>query len=159
MRTGNTSGMRWLWLSVLVLGLDQWTKSLAGAQLPYGVAQPFLPGFNFTLVHNTGAAFSLLRDAGGWQRGFFIVLGLVISAVLLAWLWRLPRERRWLPAALALVLGGAAGNLVDRIALGHVVDFVDLYVGSRHWPAFNVADSAISIGVLMLLWDSLRGRP
>ena len=147
--------MRWLWLSFLVVGLDQWSKSLASAHLNYGIPQPVLPGFNLTLVHNTGAAFSLLRDAGGWQRVFFIVLALAISTVLVIWLRRLPPGQRWLPATLALILGGALGNLWDRMWLGYVVDFLDMYVGQWHWPAFNLADSAITIGAVMLIVDAL----
>lgn len=147
--------MRWIWLSLFVVGLDQWTKYLAGAHLNFGIPQPILPGFNLTLVHNTGAAFSLLRDAGGWQRMFFIALALAISAVLILWLRRIPRAQRWLPVALALILGGAVGNLWDRIFLGHVVDFLDVYLDRWHWPAFNIADSAISAGAVMLLVDAL----
>jgi signal peptidase II len=114
-----------------------------------------IPGLNLTLVHNTGAAFSLLRDAGGWQRIFFITLALIISAVLLNWLRRIPPGQRWLPVTLALILGGAAGNLWDRIFLGYVVDFLDVYVGQWHWPAFNLADSSISVGAVMLAIDAL----
>lgn len=147
--------MRWLWLSLFVVGLDQWTKSLASLHLSYAVAQPILPGFNLTLLHNTGAAFSLLQNAGGWQRIFFIVLAVAISAVLLVWLWRIPPGQRWMPATLALILGGALGNLWDRIWLGYVVDFLDVYLGQLHWPAFNVADSAICVGAAMLIIDAL----
>jgi len=147
--------MRWLWLSLFVIGLDQWTKSLASAHLQFGIPHPVLPGLNLTLVHNTGAAFSLLSDAGGWQRIIFICLALTISVVLVAWLRRIPPGQRWLPVTLALILGGAVGNLWDRVLLGYVVDFIDVYVANRHWPAFNVADSAISTGAVMLLIDAL----
>lgn len=147
--------MRWIWLSVFVVGLDQWTKSLASAHLDYGIPHPLLPGFNLLLVHNTGAAFSLLRNAGGWQRVFFILLALAISAALVVWLRRIAPGQRWLPVALALILGGAAGNLWDRIFLGYVVDFLDVFAGQWHWPAFNVADSAISAGAIMLVVDAL----
>lgn len=146
--------MRWWWLSLMVVGLDRWTKQLATTQLDYGVPVAVMPGFNFTLVHNTGAAFSLLHDAGGWQRVLFILLALIISVVLAIWLVRLPRDQRWLPVALALILGGALGNLWDRALLGYVVDFIDWYWRDHHWPAFNVADSAISVGAVMLAVDA-----
>ncbi len=144
-------------LALLVLALDQATKLWAATALDYGVPVALLPFFNMTLVHNPGAAFSFLADAGGWQRIFFIVLSTGVSLVLAAWIWRLPHTMRLLGIALALVLGGALGNLVDRIAYGHVIDFIDLYAGGWHWPAFNVADSAISCGVVLLLIDGLFG--
>ncbi len=146
--------MHWLWLSVTVFLLDQWTKHLAGTLLQYGAPVPVFPGFNLTLVHNTGAAFSLLHDAGGWQRAFFILLAAGISVFLVLWLVRLPRGKHWLAAALALILGGAVGNLCDRLLLGHVVDFIDVYWRSWHWPAFNIADSAIFVGAVMLAIDA-----
>ncbi|MDX1594773.1 MAG: signal peptidase II, partial [Gammaproteobacteria bacterium] len=118
-----------LGLALLVLALDQATKLWAAAALDYGVPVAVLPFFNLTLVHNTGAAFSFLADAGGWQRAFFIVLSSVVSVVLIAWLRRLPPASRLLGVALALVLGGAVGNLVDRVAYGYVIDFVDLHAG------------------------------
>lgn len=149
-----------LGLALLLLALDQATKLWAAGALDYGMPVAVLPFFNLTLVHNPGAAFSFLADAGGWQRIFFIVLSGVVSAVLVAWLWRLPREARLLGVALALVLGGAVGNLVDRVAYGYVIDFLDFHAGGWHWPAFNVADSAISCGVVLLLVDGLfGGRP
>ncbi|OGT79107.1 MAG: signal peptidase II [Gammaproteobacteria bacterium RIFCSPLOWO2_02_FULL_61_13] len=151
--------MRWLWLSLFLVGVDQWTKSLATAHLDYGVPQALVPGLNLTLVHNTGAAFSLLRDAGGWQRIFFISLALTIGVVLIIWLRRIPPGQRWLPVTLALILGGAVGNLCDRILLGHVVDFLDVYVGHWHWPAFNIADASISVGAVMLVVDALWLEP
>ena len=144
-------------LALLVLALDQATKLWASAALDYGVPVAVLPFFNLILVYNTGAAFSFLADAGGWQRIFFIVLSTGVSAVLAVWIWRLPSTMRLLGVALALVLGGALGNLVDRIAYGHVIDFIDLYAGGWHWPAFNIADSAITCGVVLLLADGLFG--
>lgn len=151
--------MRWLWLSLAVIVLDQWTKHLAVTVLQYGVPVPLMPGFNLTLVHNTGAAFSLLRDAGGWQRPFFIIIATAISVFLVLWLRRLPRNQHWLAAALALVLGGAVGNLWDRAAHGYVVDFVDWYWRTWHWPAFNIADSAIFVGAIMLIVDAVWLEP
>ena len=117
------------------------------------------PHLNFTLTYNTGAAFSFLRDAGGWQRWFFSALALGVAVFVVVWLKRLPAPARWLPCALALVLGGAVGNLIDRLLRkdGAVVDFIDVYYQSWHFPAFNVADSAISVGAVMLLVSALRG--
>ena len=147
-----------LGLAVAVLVLDQSTKLWASAALDYGVPLALLPLFNLTLVHNPGAAFSFLADAGGWQRIFFIALSSVVSLVLALWIWKLPRGVRLLAVALGLVLGGALGNLVDRVVHGYVIDFIDLHAGGWHWPAFNVADSAISVGVVLLLVDGLFGR-
>ncbi len=145
--------LRWLVLIVLILAADQATKLWVLAALqPYEVI-PVLPSLNLTLVFNEGAAFSFLADAGGWQRWFFVALALVVSGVLLVWLWRLKPEDRLTAAGLSLVAGGAIGNLIDRIAYGHVVDFVDVYWRAWHWPAFNVADSAITVGVGLLLLE------
>lgn len=147
---------RWLWLSVLVVVLDQGTKWLAETNLEAYRPLPMLPFFNLTLMYNEGAAFSFLADAGGWQRWFFSAFGLIMSAILFIWLLRLrPGERR-LAAAIALILGGAVGNLIDRLMTGRVVDFLDLHVGRWHWPAFNIADIAITLGVVLMLVASLR---
>jgi signal peptidase II len=148
--------LKWLWVSALVIVLDQLTKLWAGASLNYAEPVAILPSFNVTLLHNTGAAFSFLSQAGGWQRWFFAVIAVVISAVLLVWLKRLKPEQRWLAVALTLVLGGALGNVWDRITLGYVIDFIDVYYQSWHWPAFNIADSAIFVGAVMLIIDSFR---
>jgi signal peptidase II len=146
--------LRWVVLIVLILAADQATKLWVLAALqPYEVI-PVLPSLNLTLVFNEGAAFSFLADAGGWQRWFFVALALVVSVVLLVWLWRLKPEDRLTAAGLSLVAGGAIGNLIDRIAYGHVVDFVDVYWRAWHWPAFNVADSAITVGVGLLLLEA-----
>lgn len=146
----------WLWLSALVIVLDLGTKYLASSNLDYGMPVPVLPFFNLTLLHNTGAAFSFLADQGGWQRWFFAVLAVGVSIMLIAWLYRLPRSDRWLPIALALVLGGALGNLYDRLVLGYVVDFIHVYYGNYHFPAFNIADCAISVGAVMIALDMFR---
>ncbi|MDD3609614.1 MAG: signal peptidase II [Halothiobacillaceae bacterium] len=148
--------LRWLWLAVFVLILDQISKWAATAWLSYAEPVPVMPLLNMTLLHNTGAAFSFLASAGGWQRWFFTLIALAISIALVIWLWRLPARERLTGAALALVLGGALGNLIDRVLYGYVVDFIDVYYGSWHWPAFNIADSAITVGVALLLWTSLR---
>ena len=142
---------------MLIIVLDQVTKSVAVQWLTLNQAYPVFPGFNLTLVHNPGAAFSFLRDAGGWQRYFFIVLTTVISVVLLVWLARLPPGRALLAGALALVLGGAAGNLWDRLQYGYVIDFIQVYYDKWHWPVFNIADSAITVGAALLILDALKG--
>lgn len=157
MPEASRSNLGWLWLTLVVVVLDQAGKHLAVQWLAYGQPRPVFPGFNLRLVHNTGAAFSFLQDAGGWQRYFFIVLTLVIGAVLLAWLARLPQRRPWLACALALVLAGAAGNLWDRLQLGYVVDFIELYYDKWSWPVFNLADSAITVGAIMLIIDAFKG--
>lgn len=150
--------LRWLWLSVAVIALDQITKNIAVSMLlPYSPVA-LLPGLNFMLAYNTGAAFSFLAEAGGWQRWFFVVLALAVSVFIVLWIKRLTGAERWVAAGLALVLGGALGNVWDRIVYGHVVDFIDVYYDQWHWPAFNVADSAITIGVALLLIDGLRRR-
>lgn len=143
------------WLSGSVIALDQVTKFLAETLLVFQQPVPVLPWFNLLLTYNTGAAFSFLADAGGWQRWFFLGLGLLVSLGLIVWLRRLrPAEKR-LAAALALILGGAIGNLIDRAWLGQVIDFIQLYYQRWYWPAFNIADSAITVGAVLLVLDSL----
>ncbi|MBY6203604.1 signal peptidase II [Halomonas denitrificans] len=152
----------WLLLAVLIAVLDLWTKALATANLELYRPVEITGWLNLTLAHNTGAAFSFLADGDGWQRIFFIVVASGISLFLLVWLWRIPLQGRALPAALMLLLGGAIGNLVDRVRLGYVVDFIDVHYGGWHWPAFNIADSAIVIGIALMLIESLlppRGTP
>lgn len=158
MLRGTNRRLYWLWLSLLVIVVDQLTKLWASSDLIYGRPVPLMPSLNLTLMHNTGAAFSFLNEAGGWQRWLFALIALVVSTVLILWLRRLTSAQRWLAGALALVLGGAIGNLIDRLYLGYVIDFVDAYYDKWHWPAFNVADSAIFVGVVMLIIDSLRGE-
>ena len=146
----------WYLLALLVIALDQWTKLLALRVLDYGVPQEVTGFFNLTLLYNRGAAFSFLSDAGGWQHWLFSGLAVVISLVLVVWLYRQPRKARLEPLALALVLGGALGNLLDRLRLGHVVDFIQLHYRDFYWPAFNIADSAITLGAGLLLQGMLR---
>jgi len=148
---------RWLWLSAVVVLLDQLTKWVASTSLAMHEPVSIAPSLNLTLTHNAGAAFSFLSQAGGWQRWFFAVIAIGASIAIVFWLRRVPPGRWWVCAALALVLGGALGNLGDRLVLGYVIDFVDLYYGRWHWPAFNLADSAITVGVAVLLWDALWG--
>ena len=149
---------RWLWVSAVVLALDLATKAWVTHAFQLGETLVLTPFFNLVLVHNTGAAFSFLAGAGGWQRWFFVAVTIAVAAVLVTMLKR-HHANRLLATAVALVLGGAAGNLWDRAFLGHVVDFVQVHGGGYYFPAFNVADSAITIGVILLLWDSFRGEP
>ena len=147
----------WMWLGVTaaVIALDWVTKQRVTEALDLYRPVEVFPFLNIMLAHNYGAAFSFLNEAGGWQRWFFVTLASVVSLVLLVWLLRLPR-REWVTGlGLALVLGGAIGNLIDRIRLGYVVDFIDVHFGGWHYPAFNVADSAITCGVILLLIDAL----
>ena len=142
---------RWLLLSVVVIALDLWTKGIALANLRLHDPVPVIDGWlNWTLTRNYGAAFSFLSDAGGWQRWFFSALALGVSGMLAVWLTRIPRNdwRQALP--FALIIGGALGNLVDRVRFGYVVDFIDAYWDTHHWPAFNIADSAIVGGAIGL---------
>ena len=153
----------WAWLGVtaLVIALDWLTKQRVSEALELYRPVEVFSWLNITLAHNYGAAFSFLSDAGGWQRWFFITLAMVVSVVLLVWLLRLPRQEWRTGLGLALVLGGAIGNLVDRVTLGYVVDFIDVHYGGWHYPAFNVADSSITCGVILLLLDALifnRGK-
>lgn len=147
--------LAWLGLAAVIVLLDLWTKHLASANLELYRPVPVTGWLNMTLAHNTGAAFSFLADGDGWQRTFFIVVASAISVFLVIWLWRLPLQARALPAALSLLLGGAIGNLVDRIQLGYVVDFIDVHYAGWHWPAFNLADSAIVIGIGLMMIESL----
>jgi signal peptidase II len=146
---------RWLAVSLVVIIVDQISKFVANAQLVYAEPLPVLPSFNLTLLYNRGAAFSFLSDAGGWQRWFFVVVSVVAVVFLTYWLRKLKSGQWILALALSLVIGGAVGNLVDRLWLGHVVDFIQLYYKSFYWPAFNVADSAITVGAVLLVWDGL----
>jgi signal peptidase II len=150
--------LKWLNLSALVIVLDQLTKWLMVNWLELHQTVEVLPFFNFTLAHNYGAAFSFLASAGGWQRWFFVALAVIISIALTVWLKRLPTNARLEAASLALILGGAIGNVIDRLIYGYVIDFLDVFYGSYHWPAFNIADSAICIGAVLLILDSFRNK-
>jgi signal peptidase II len=149
---------RWLGVALAVIVFDHFTKFWVTATLEYQEAIPVLPFFTLVRVHNSGAAFSLLADAGGWQRWFFIAVGIVATVIIVRLLKHHAGQAR-MAFALALLLGGALGNVIDRVVLGHVVDFLYFHYRSFAWPAFNVADSAISIGAALLIWDSLRGKP
>ncbi len=143
----------WLALAALIVLADVWTKGIASASLTLYKPLELTPWLNLTLAHNYGAAFSFLSDAGGWQRWFFTLLASLVTLVLIVWLFRLPAKDSLTAAALSLVIGGAIGNLVDRVNQGYVVDFIDVFYRDYHWPAFNLADSAITCGVILLLID------
>ncbi len=146
--------LKCLWLSLIVLVLDQWSKIAVDSAMYLYQSIAIAPYFNLTYVRNTGAAFSFLSEAGGWQRWFFSAMAIAICAVLIVWLYRLKKNETLLAIALSLVLGGALGNLIDRLAYGYVIDFVDVYYQNWHWPVFNVADMAISLGVFLMLLES-----
>ncbi len=145
-------------LAAVIVILDQVTKLWAVSALELYRSVEILPFFNLTLLHNTGAAFSFLADAGGWQRWFFVGLTVIIATGVAIWLARLPVHERFTRASLTLILGGAIGNLIDRIRLGYVIDFLDFHAAGWHWPAFNVADAAISCGAVLLIVFGLLGR-
>jgi signal peptidase II len=153
MMTEQRSAIIWLWLAALIFILDIATKQIAEAFLNYGDPVYLLPILDFTLLYNKGAAFSFLANEGGWQRWFFTVISLVVSVVLIVWLKKLPRTQLWLPIALALILGGALGNLFDRVMFGHVIDFISVHWDRAYFPAFNIADSAITVGAIMMAID------
>lgn len=146
--------LRWLGLSGLLVALDQWTKLLVERSFELHETRTLLPVFDLVRAHNRGAAFSFLHDAGGWQRWLFSALAAGISVALVIWLKRLPRQVTLLPVALACILGGAVGNLIDRLRLGYVIDFIQVHWQQHYFPAFNVADSAITIGAVLLLLDA-----
>ncbi|MBU3825329.1 MAG: signal peptidase II [Candidatus Oceanisphaera merdipullorum] len=151
------SGLRWWWLAIVAILLDQVSKWFTVTYLDFGYpGVEITPFFNLVHVYNPGAAFSFLADQGGWQRWFFAGLATAVTLLLSVWMAKMPKTARWLPAAYALVIGGAIGNVIDRIMLGHVVDFLDFHVNNWHWPAFNLADSFIFIGAAMIIIDSLK---
>jgi signal peptidase II len=152
-------------LALVVISLDQYTKLLALQHLHFAEPVAVASYLNWTLLYNTGAAFSFLSNASGWQQWLFGGLAVAVSVFIIVYIWRLPTQARLLSMALSLVLGGALGNVYDRITLGYVVDFIDVYLNSCgslvrwfpvcHWPSFNVADSAITVGAILLLLDSI----
>ena len=146
--------LKWLGLSLLAVILDQASKLAIAGSMQLYQSIPIMPFFNLTYIRNTGAAFSFLNEAGGWQRWFFAGLAVVISAVMVVWLARLKQHETLLAVALSLVLGGAIGNLIDRLAYGYVIDFLDFYYQTWHFPVFNIADSAITLGVMLMLAES-----
>ncbi len=152
------SKLKWLWLAALAIGFDQASKLAIDKSFQLYESINVMPFFNLTYVHNTGAAFSFLSEAGGWQRWFFAALAIIMSTIMTIWLTRLKENETLLAVALSLILGGAIGNLIDRLFYGYVIDFLDVYYGTYHWPAFNIADSAITIGVALMLVESFKSQ-
>lgn len=145
-----------LWVAGGVLLLDQITKVLSTRYLSFSTSLSIIPGLDLTLSHNTGAAFSFLANASGWQRGFFITLAAVVSLIIIVWLMKLQKTQKMEGIGLSLILGGALGNLWDRLAHGYVIDFILLYYKEWTWPVFNIADTAICIGVVFLIFSIFR---
>lgn len=178
----NAFMFKWLWVSAAVLVLDQWSKSFMVSWLSLHQQKAVYPdptlvaemamqnqfpsyGFNFTMAHNTGAAFSFLADAGGWQHWFFLTLAVGVSVFLLFWLKDLTRDKKLEAFSLVMIIGGAIGNVIDRFNYGYVIDFIQFYadflkpiLGSPYFPAFNLADSAIFLGAILLIVDSFRSK-
>jgi signal peptidase II len=152
------TGWRWWWLVLLVLVADQLSKVWVIQNFSLGESVSLLPVFNFTYARNYGAAFSFLGDAGGWQRWLFTVIAVSVSIVLAVWLSRLAKTQLKLSLALSLIISGAIGNLIDRSLYGYVVDFLHVFYQSWHYPIFNIADCAISIGAVLLIWDSFSSE-
>jgi signal peptidase II len=142
------------WIAVCVFILDQASKLAAVRHLTHQTIE-VMPFFNLALAYNSGAAFGFLHNAGGWQNMFFVVVAIVVSVMILSMIWRLGANDVQVAVALMLVLGGAAGNVTDRLRLSYVIDFIDVYYGSWHWPTFNIADSAITLGAILLVLDAL----
>lgn len=149
--------IKWLWASLLVVVLDQASKQIAEAQLTPHQPVNLLPYFDWYLTYNTGAAFSFLADAGGWQRWLFTAIAIIMSVLIVQWIRQLPAEDTLTAVSLSLILGGAIGNLIDRIYLGHVIDYIQVWLGSYPFPAFNIADAAISVGAVLLILSSFSG--
>ncbi|MFT5759283.1 MAG: signal peptidase II [Alteromonadaceae bacterium] len=150
------TGLKWLWLTLICLIADQITKQLIVGSMDLYQSINIFPFFNLTYVRNLGAAFSFLADQGGWQRWFFCGIAALASILFVYWLAKTPKNNRYLCIAFALMLSGALGNLVDRLLFGYVIDFLDFYVANKHWPAFNVADSMIFIGAVLMIVDSFK---
>jgi len=155
LRTAGPVQLRWLGLSAALVGLDQWSKQLVEHALQMYEARYVLPVFNIVRAHNRGAAFSMFDEASGWQRWAFSALAAAVSTALIFWLARLERRANLIAAALALILAGAVGNVIDRLRLGYVIDFLQVHWHGHYFPAFNVADSAITVGAGLLLFDAL----
>ncbi|MCH7882098.1 MAG: signal peptidase II [Proteobacteria bacterium] len=155
------SQLRLLWISALVVALDQLAKLVAESLLSPHQAVNVLPFFDWYLTYNTGAAFSFLAGAGGWQRWFFAITTSMISIVILFWIKKLPPTDKITGISLCLILGGAIGNLIDRIYLGYVIDYIQVWLGTYPWPAFNIADAAISVGATILIVSGFvkSGKP
>jgi signal peptidase II len=152
------TGLRWLWLTLLCLILDQVTKQWVVATFEYRESLPVLPFFSLYYIHNLGAAFSFLADQGGWQRWFFTAIATIACIVFIVWLAKTPKSQKMLGVAFALMLSGAMGNLIDRALFGYVIDFLDFHWSGMHFPAFNIADSMIFIGAALMILDSFQAE-
>ncbi|MFT4465217.1 MAG: signal peptidase II [Sodalis sp. (in: enterobacteria)] len=152
-KTIMSTGLRWLWLALVVLALDLGSKQWVMVYFWLGESVPVIPFINFTYAHNPGAAFSFLADKGGWQRWAFSAIAVIIAVVLLVMMYRSDKRARLSNAAYAMIIGGALGNLFDRMVHGVVIDFIDFYVGDWHWPTFNVADAGICIGAVLIVLE------
>ena len=151
-------GIVWTWVSLFVVLLDQWTKAIASNSLVLYEAEPVTGFLNWTLMHNRGVAFSILADQPGWQRWFISIVASVVVLWLLVWLFKNRRDQKLLNLSLVLIVGGAIGNIWDRIQLGYVVDFIEVYYADFFWPAFNIADSAITVGAVLLIIDAFVNK-
>ena len=154
----NDTGLRWLWLTLLCLIIDQVSKQWVAGTFDYRETLSVLPFFNLTYVHNPGAAFSFLADQGGWQRWFFTAIAAIASIVFLVWMAKTPKQQRLLSIAFALILSGAVGNLIDRVLFGYVIDFLDFHWAGFHFAAFNIADSVIFIGAALMIFESVTNK-
>ncbi|MGL5345082.1 MAG: signal peptidase II [Plesiomonas sp.] len=148
-----STGLRWLWLAALIFAVDIGTKLWVMDSFTLYESVKVLPFFNLTYVHNPGAAFSFLAEHSGWQRWFFAGIALLVTASLMVWMYKTPADQRLSNFAYALIIGGALGNLFDRLVHGYVIDFLDFYIGTSHWPAFNIADIAICLGAGLVVLD------
>lgn len=151
----NWTILRWYILSAFVVLADQLTKNIVTENFLYGENLNVFSGVNLILIHNAGAAFSFLSEAGGWQRWLFLLISLIVSIILAAWLYRLKKTQFFMSLSLSLILGGAIGNLIDRIFLGYIIDFIDIFYKSYHWPVFNIADASITLGVAIFIINNL----
>lgn len=152
------TGLRFIWLAVLAFVLDQWSKNAVVDAMELYQSIQITGFFNLTYVHNYGAAFSFLSDSGGWQRWFFTAIALTVSVLLVRWMHQASQQQVLLPVAFALILGGALGNVYDRVVFGYVIDFLDFYYQQWRWPAFNIADSAICLGAMLLIVDMFKDK-
>ncbi|WP_026377019.1 signal peptidase II [Aestuariibacter salexigens] len=155
-RLFSQTGWRFLWIAVLAFIADQWSKTAVVNSMELYQSIQLTGFFNLTYVHNYGAAFSFLHQAGGWQRWLFTAIAIVVSGLILWWLKQTNRQQVLLPCAFSFILGGALGNVYDRVVHGYVIDFLDFYYQQWHWPAFNIADSAIFIGASLLIIDMFK---
>ncbi len=148
----------WLWLSLFIVVIDQLSKYWVLTTLSFEIPKTLCPGLNLTLTYNVGAAFSLFSWGDGWQRWLFMLIAIIVSLILIIWLVRLSKQQVRLASGLALILGGAVGNLIDRIYYGYVIDFIDFHIGQWHWYTFNIADTAITIGAGLLILDIILNK-